>query len=79
MFTFGTFGHLVDSYFILNLCTVTISIAFSEQIHSFHEQMGKHTLGWALGMLMNFLSWEPSCTVKAHLEKGIVTQISSHH
>lgn len=68
----------MDSCFILNLCTFTISTAFSKEIHSFHEQMGKHTLGWALGMLMNFLSREPSCTGKAHLpDKGILTQISS--
>lgn len=79
MFTFGTFGHLVDSCFILNLCTVTISIAFSAEIHSFHEQMGKDTLGWALGMLMHFLSRQPSCTGKAHLDKGILTQFSSCH
>lgn len=45
MFTFGTFGHLVVSCFILNPCTVTISIAFSEEIHSFHEQMGKAHFG----------------------------------
>lgn len=77
MFTFSTFGHLVDSCFILNLCTVTIFVPFSKEIHSFHEQMGRHTLGWALRMLMNFLSREPSCTGKAHLlDKGILTQIS---
>lgn len=45
MFTFGTFGHLVDSCFILNLYTVTISIAFSKEIHSFHKQKGKYTSG----------------------------------
>lgn len=77
MFTFSTFGHLVVSCFILNPCTVTILVAFSKEIYSFPEQMGKHTLGWALGMLMNFLSREPSCTGKAHLlDKGILTQIS---
>lgn len=77
MFAFGTFGHLVVSCFIPNPRTVTISAAFSKEIHSFPEQMGKHTLGWALGMLMNFLSREPSCTGKAHLiDKGILTQIS---
>lgn len=45
MFTFSTFGHLVVSCFILNPCTVTILVAFSKEIHSFPEQMGKHTLG----------------------------------
>lgn len=70
---------MFTSSLILNLCTLTISMAFSKAIHhSFHEQMGKHTLGWALGMLMNFLSREPSCTEKAHLlDKGILTWISS--
>lgn len=77
MFAFGTFGHLVVFCFIPNPRTVTISAAFSKEIHSFLEQMGKHTLGWALGMLMNFLSREPSCTGKAHLiDKGILTQTS---